>query len=241
MSYRIIIVEDEYFVAEDIKNILVKYGHEPIGNADNYHDALVLIAEYTPDVVLLDINLGEGKGGIELAAILRDKYDLPFIFITSYADPATLDQVKALHPLGYLMKPFSEKSVLAAIEVGMANYGQEDTHLRGPAVHQDFFFVRDKRMMKKVKFEDIQCLEADDNYVYIHTAQTRFIVYLSLKEMLKKLPTWFVRVHRSHVVNIQYVTGIKSDEICLSEEKRIPLGRSYKQQLIAQLNFLSPR
>ena len=240
MSYRIAIVEDEYFVTEDLKDIIAKHGHEPVGSADSYRDALVLIAEHTPDVVLLDINLGKGKGGIELAAILKEKY-VPFIFITSYANPSTLEQVKALYPLGYLVKPFNEKSVVAAIEVGMANHEQENARLSDPSTQQDFFFIKDKRMMKKVKFEDIRYLEADDNYVYIHTAQTRYIIYLSLKEILKKLPTSFVRVHRSHIVNIGHVIGVKSDEICLSEEKRLPLGRSYKQQFIAQLNFLSPQ
>lgn len=240
MKYHIAIVEDEYFVAQDLQNIITKNGHQALGTAETYKDALVLISENEPDLVLIDIRLKGDKSGLDLAGILQKKHNLPFIFITSFVDRETLEEAKKLHPIGYIVKPFNEKNIATAIEIGMANRQKEQLDLYDQIIQQDFFFVKDKRMMKKVKFEDILYFEADDNYAFIHTTQHRYIVYLSLKEIIKKLPQYFMRVHRSYIVNIRFVIGLKAQEIYVSEEQSIPIGRSYRQELLGKLNFLSP-
>ena len=239
MKYKVLVVEDEFIVAEDLKNIILKQGHQAVGVADNYKDALVLVAEYSPDLVLIDINLGKQKNGLDLAKILKEKHQTPFVFITSYADQTHINAAKELAPLSYIAKPFNEKNVALAIDIGMSNYQEQQLSLYDKVIQQDFFFIKDKRMMKKVKFEEIQCLQADDNYTFIHTLDNRYIVYISLKEILKKLPKNFIRVHRSYIVNIQFVSGVKADEVYLASDQNIPLGRSFKSNFIEKLNYLS--
>ncbi len=239
MKYKVVIVEDEFIVAEDLKQILIKHGHETVGIALDYQEAILLLSEQSPEVVFVDIHLGKGKNGIELASIITEKYQLPILFITSFSDDQTVEKIKRLQPIGYLVKPFNEKNVVMALEIGMINRQKENFRANEQVASQDFFFVKDQRMMKKVKHEDILFLESDDNYTFIHTTTSRHIVYLPLKELLSKLPPNFVRVHRSYIINLKYITGMKANELFISDITSIPVGRSYKQSLKNRLNFLS--
>jgi len=118
---KILIVEDEPIIMQDIIECLESIGHEVIGNAYNGKRALELLDHRNADLVLLDINL-EGKiDGIEIANIINDQYKIPFIFLTSYADQSTLDRVKRTRPAGYIVKPFEERDLFAAVELAQVN------------------------------------------------------------------------------------------------------------------------
>ena len=76
----------------------------------------------TPDAAILDINLESEKDGIEIARLINDKYQLPFLFLTSYSDKDTLQRAKAVNPSGYIVKPFNEKTLLASLEIAISNH-----------------------------------------------------------------------------------------------------------------------
>lgn len=239
MSYQIAIVEDEYFIAEDLKAILEKSGFEVIGIATTYQEAIVLCAENNPDLLLIDIHLNDEKNGLDLARVISEKYHLPFIFITSFSDKKTVEQAKDLHPLSYLVKPFNERNVVMAVEIGMTNMKGQDRRLYDEIVQQDYFFVSDRKMMKKVRFEEVLFLESDDNYSFIHTEVAKFIVYASRKSCRRSSPTIFERIHRSYIINLNLLNGIRGEEVILQDETKLPIGRTYKRTFLYKLNFLS--
>lgn len=113
----ILIVEDEALIAKDIEYSLQQLGYIISGIAYDGVQALDLIQRTQPDLVLLDIELKEGLSGIDIAHILNEKHNIPFIYLTSYADPATIDMVKKTLPFGYVLKPFSERELFSAIEL----------------------------------------------------------------------------------------------------------------------------
>ena len=76
----------------------------------------------TPDAAILDTNLESEKDGIEIARLINDKYQLPFLFLTSYSDKDTLQRAKAVNPSGYIVKPFNEKTLLASLEIAISNH-----------------------------------------------------------------------------------------------------------------------
>ncbi len=126
-SKKVLIVEDEALIAMDLEMIVESMGYNIVGSSDNAIAALDLIANRDPDIILLDINIKGDKDGIELAEIIRDKVKKPFIFITSYADKATLDRAKHTLPYGYILKPFSEKELKASIEIALFRYENDSS------------------------------------------------------------------------------------------------------------------
>ena len=118
---RILIVEDEPLIARDLKRILTKNDYEIVGICYNSDVALDQLALENYDLVLLDIHLKGSRNGIELAEIINAKYNKPFIFITSFADKDTIDQVKVVQPRAYIVKPFSEREIYSSVEIALYN------------------------------------------------------------------------------------------------------------------------
>jgi DNA-binding NarL/FixJ family response regulator len=115
-------VEDEPLIAEDIAGYLKEYGFEVAGIAESSMTAMNFLNEKVPHAVLLDINLGDGPDGISLAAAIRSQFHIPFVFLTSFADKATLDRAKATMPAGYLLKPFNGNDLMTSLEIAIFNH-----------------------------------------------------------------------------------------------------------------------
>jgi signal transduction histidine kinase len=121
----ILIVEDEWVIALDIKQHLTKLGYSVSGTANSAEKALELVAAAKPDLVLMDIYLQGNKSGIEAADQIRQQFHLPVVFLTAHADEATLTEAIATHPYGYIVKPFEEQELIIAIQVALANHRAE--------------------------------------------------------------------------------------------------------------------
>lgn len=103
---KILIVEDELIIAQDMIDILEKMGYEVMENAMDAEETFEILSKDTPDLILLDINLSGGRDGIDIAKEINEKYKIPFIFTTSYTDGLTIERAKEVKPLNYLVKPF---------------------------------------------------------------------------------------------------------------------------------------
>ncbi len=123
-SIRVLIVEDEPVIAEDIAEHLMDVGYEIEAIAYSKEDALNALAVSSPDIVLLDIHLEDNMDGIEIAEYLHTKCDIPFIFLTSYANRSIIDEVKQSQPMGYVVKPFNKGDLFSSIEIALYNYAQ---------------------------------------------------------------------------------------------------------------------
>lgn len=115
-AYQVLIVEDEYIIANTLELMLQQAGYIITGIADSVSEALSLIQEQQPDIVLLDIYLRGPETGIDLAKRLEDK-GIPFIYISANDNPSVLDAVKETQSSGYIVKPFREKDVLTTLEI----------------------------------------------------------------------------------------------------------------------------
>jgi DNA-binding NarL/FixJ family response regulator len=121
-KYSILIVEDEPLIAEDIAGSLDEYGFEVAGIACDASTAIEMVSAYRPDAVLLDINLGSGPDGVEVAHFIRAQHDVPFVFLTSHSDKQTLERAKHTFPAGYLLKPFDGNELMASLEIALFNH-----------------------------------------------------------------------------------------------------------------------
>jgi YesN/AraC family two-component response regulator len=118
-SARILIVEDEILVAREIQSHLQEIGYAAVGFAIDGEMALQRVAETLPDLVLMDINLPGSRDGIAIAAEIRDRFQIPVIYLTAYADNETIERAKPTNPFGYIIKPFTKQDLRVAIELGV--------------------------------------------------------------------------------------------------------------------------
>lgn len=123
---KILIVEDELIIAEDLREILLELGYKVTGIAKDIKEAKEILKREVPDIALLDIRLRAGDNGVDLARFIRNNYILPIIFITSYSDKDTLDQAKEVKPDGYLVKPFEKGDLFSSIEIALSNFSATD-------------------------------------------------------------------------------------------------------------------
>ena len=112
---KILIVEDESIVALDIKRILTTLQYEVTNMASDYFSAIKSVQENRPDIILMDVNLGKGKDGIQTVKEIQLNYDIPVIYITAYGDENTINRAVATNPMGYLLKPFKKDEIKSII------------------------------------------------------------------------------------------------------------------------------
>ncbi len=124
-SARLLIVEDEYIVASDIRKTLTGYGYDVVGHETSGEEALIRASEVHPDLALVDIVLRGELNGIETARELERRFGIPVIFLTSYADEETLEKAKLSSPYGFLIKPYKDRELRATIETALQRIGLE--------------------------------------------------------------------------------------------------------------------
>ena len=114
---QIMVVEDESIVAKDIEMSLHKLGYNVCSLASSGEEAIRKAEENRPDIVLMDIVLQGEMNGVEAVGQIRSQFDIPVIYLTPYADKETLNHAKITEPFGYMLKPFEEKKIHAAIKM----------------------------------------------------------------------------------------------------------------------------
>ena len=121
----ILIVEDEGILAMDLKDTLEKLGYYVSAVASSGEEAVELAAERRPDLILMDIVLNGAMDGIEAANKIRSTLKVPVIYLTAYADEDTVKRAKITEPFGYLVKPYNDKELEAALEVALYRHEME--------------------------------------------------------------------------------------------------------------------
>jgi DNA-binding LytR/AlgR family response regulator len=242
-------VEDESIVAKDIQQSLKKIGYSVVGTCSSGEDAVKVAEELRPDLILMDIMLKGEMNGIEAASQIREKFNIPVIYLTAYADENTLNKAKVSEPYGYIIKPFKEIDLHTSIEMAIYKHNKEiDIKKERDFLYtilenqdsKDVIFVKSNSRLVKVKTSDIFFVEALKDYVVVNCANARYTIHSTMKDIEKKLPqNDFIRVHRSFIVRIDKIVAIEQPNLILEDDKKIiPIGGSYKDDLTKRLNFL---
>ncbi len=116
---RILIVEDEMFVAMDIEAAVIKAGHKVVGFAGTAERAVTLADEMRPDLVLMDIRLPGERDGVDAAIEIRQRFDIPSLIISGYSDAETSARAAPARTLGFIAKPFDHALLALALNGGM--------------------------------------------------------------------------------------------------------------------------
>jgi DNA-binding LytR/AlgR family response regulator len=184
------------------------------------------------DLLFLDIEM-PGMTGIELTKKLGNKKPL-IIFTTAKPDYAV--EAFELNVVDYIVKPVTTARFLQAVEKAKEAFDSNKQEVKIEA--QEFVFVKDNGVLKKINVDDILYLEAMGDYVKVHTLQKFHVLHSTLKSIEEKLPlNKFLRIHRSYIVSLQKIDFIQDGVISIGKAS-IPVAETYKSSLNKRLNLL---
>lgn len=241
-SLRIMIVEDEPVIADEIAITIEDLGYIVASKVLHGKDVVQSFISNIPDLVLMDINLGNGPNGIQLAAEIKQEKNVPLIFLSSYSDKTTIDKAKQVNPDGYIIKPFDEKDLQVAIEIAFYRFEQQQR----PAMEEKpetflinkHLFIRHKNKLVKLNPGEVIYAEAQSNYTLVKTEKEKFILSTTLGVIEEKLlPFGFFRLHRSYLANVSKIDAIEEDHVVIGGES-VPVSKKQKQDLLNHITQL---
>ncbi len=241
-AIRVIIVEDEWIVSEEIKEMLKTNGFHVVGQAEDAVSAMNLLEEHTVDVALLDINIKGSEDGIALAKKIVADHQCAIIFVTAFYDQAFLDRAKVVKPSAYIVKPYQPKNLITAIEMAINNQAGSSAPPKSDSfLFSKSIFLRDNHRYKKLAMKDILYAKAVGSYTELHTENGKYTLSINLKTFNSKIDNEenaeFFRVHRSFLVNLVKIDEFDGNRIFIGNEP-IPISTNHKEELMAKFRFI---
>jgi len=224
-----VIIEDEIPAQKILKNFISKIPSlQLLGTFKAAIEANSFLKNNTVDVIFLDINLPD-ISGIDFIKTIKNPPAI--IMTTAYPDYA-VDSFELDTIVDYLVKPFSFDRFLKAVNKAKDRF---DSPKKVPEAHGETIFLNVDKTHHKLVLNTILFIESDRNYITV-VAENQKLSYIdSLKNWTEKLPkNQFIQVHKSYIINTKFVDKI-SGNILFVKSNKIPIGRTYKQQLLAKL------
>ncbi|MGD1840079.1 MAG: response regulator [Thermonemataceae bacterium] len=230
-SIKLLLVEDNPLVSLDLMDRLEHLGFTNIITYETGEEALIHFDQDQPQVVIMDIALAGKLDGIQTAQALKEKRNLPIIFLTDHSDEATFQRSLAVDPAAFLHKPFIDRQVAQNVEIALLQSKEPEVE-KGEAIKDlsvlvadGLFINKGEGYYEKVSLEKVRFLEAGRAYCTVHLdKEASKVVSKSLKvafEILKKSPLadQLVRVSRSYVINKTFITGFRGRDLYLGEDE----------------------
>jgi two-component system LytT family response regulator len=246
---RTLLIDDEPLARNLLRTFLKDYPNfEIIAECSNGFEGLKAIQELKPDVIFLDVEMPK-VNGLEMLELVEEP---PLVvFTTAYQEHA----IKAFecNALDYLLKPFTKERFKKSIDKieERQKYKSEETHklqqlsAEGSLLNQELerVVVKTVNSIKVIPVSDIFYLEAQDDYVLVHTAEGKFLKQQTMKHFEQVLPSrHFIRIHRSYIVNVYYMQRIEpydknGYQLRLKNNAALPVSRNGYSLLKEKLNF----
>jgi DNA-binding LytR/AlgR family response regulator len=243
----ILLLEDNMSTALDMEMNLNDMGHNIMATFDRGDDALVFLQDHKPDLAIIDIGLKGSLDGVQVAEQFREE-GIPIIFSTARQDTDTFEQAQALTPLAYLVKPFNKLTLNSCLDLAMRLQDKENSPEKEKMDEDelinledfffDYFFVRSKGALHKIRFDAIIYIESDRNYSTLFANNRKYAAKISLNNLIQKLPVGkFVRIHQSYIVAFEQIEKINVNDDTISIANiDLPLGKTYKSFLMKRIH-----
>lgn len=237
----ILLLEDSRVAAKKLIKLLEHLDIGQIELADSYRNAVKMFEERTFDVILADIFLGANRkrGDDFIRYIRKRKFTTPVIYLTSFYEEKIYHEVKDTRPKCFLSKELSVLSLRQALELSLWS-NHAPTKVQIPRVNVSRFFVKDRTDYKAISLNDIIYFDTKHKITFAHLKDKHYSTNISLKDLEQQLLNFdFVRVHRGYLINLNHVETIntKQSQIIVNGNL-IPIGQSYRKQLLERVNLL---
>lgn len=236
-NIKVLIVEDNLLVAESIATTLKNHSLEVVGICDTGEEAIQLVNEKNPDLVLMDIELAGAMDGISTAKVIQEEHAIPVIYLSDYTDQKTVDRAKKTLPANYIAKPFQEAELVRAIDIAFHNANAGTAEAK-PLLKKHIFLRTYSQVYIKLAYQEILYLKADRAYCTLVTEHQTYKLTISMNHVHEQINNKdFVRVHRSYVVNVNRITELEGNTIKL-EDHEVQMSPDLRGNLIKLLKFI---
>ena len=227
---KVLIIEDDIIWQIKLQVMLEEFGFS-IQLSTSLEEAKQLLTTETPHIILSDVRLPDGSA---LEFFHLYPINIPIVFVTEYADRQYVEQALEIPFSLFYVKPFHPLTLVAAIQSAYANFRNtktEDLPVRTLKVPI--------RYGKKVEipFSNICWIEVEGNYSTLQTTDRKYVQKLSFSKLLPELDEQFVQIHKSAIVNRNYITKINLvNDTLLMRDRVFQIGRSFRKGLIDRLD-----
>ena len=232
---RCLIADDEPIARQIIENYIKDIPYlELVNTCKNAFEVMEVLQKEQIDLLFLDINMPKFSG----ISLLKSLAKKPEVIITT-AYPEYAIEGFELAVTDYLLKPFSLERFLQAIVKVQQKLKTTPVSNTQPIIvnkenEANSLFVKSDKKIIKLNFDEIYYVEAYGNYIKIYT-DTMILTPQTLTEFLTKLPNNFLRVHKSFAINFNHLKLIDGNQVRLGNDKIVPVGKSYRKELIKQI------
>jgi DNA-binding LytR/AlgR family response regulator len=246
--FNVLIVEDDLFFAKELKRDLENFNCPNVAIASTVKQAIQFFKSISPELVFIDIELGDNSNGVTFAEFINKTKRVPFIFLTNFygADQKHFRKANNTRPSNFLPKgSFLPKQLWHFVETAMDNFAIEN-NLFIDGMEKSFFlqgqiFIKDKNRFKRILAPEIRYIEVADAYCKIYTIDRIYAPKITLEKLLLSLRNSFiVRCHQSFAVNVNYIKehAPSTNELILDTGKVLSIGRKYKTDLLKRITLI---
>jgi DNA-binding LytR/AlgR family response regulator len=242
----VLIVEDDIIWQKIISSAIVDAGYQVASIAKNMNEALLLINNLDFDIALVDIFLGDQSSGLILGKVIRQKYNKPFIFITSSVDTTILDAALLANPSCYLTKPISKDALILNIKNSIYQFNQLLALSNSLEVNKNdlFFFAKNGKQLKRIEWRDVICLKSDRNYTKVITQiEENYMIRCSLQNAIthvipNSLRTHFLQINRAEVLQVSHIKEIINNTVIINS-KEFEVSENYIKNFKQKINIIT--
>lgn len=233
---KVLIVEDEMIIANTIVDAVESFEYVALEPEITYSGAIESIEKEMPTIGVFDIQLSGKKNGIDLAKTVQERFKFPFVFLTSNSDKLTLDAAKITEPSAFLVKPFNNTELFAALELALHNHAQKSNEVGSMnGVIDEAIFVKSVSGYVRVNYKDIVFLKSDNVYIDIVDVHNKnHVVRATISEYADKLGPDFLRIHRGYIISLQYLEKLDVLNVTVAGHS-VPIGNKYKDELMSRI------
>lgn len=221
-SVKILIVDDEVLIAEDIKDTLISFGIKKIAMAHEKDEAIKMVDYFAPDVVLLDIRMENETDGIEIGKYVANNTQKTFIYITAHSDVEMINKIIKTKPIAYITKPVKKSDLYASISLAIEKI---------KSIRKNVLKIKNGYSFILVPYDSILYIKSDGNYVDIYCTEKKYAIRQSLDSILLDLDeSIFLKIHRSYIVNTNKIIQFSKKEVVI-QSLTLPVSRSLGDKL----------
>ncbi len=226
-----IIADDEPIARQILENYIQEIPNlELIAACKNAFEVMKVLQEQPTDILFLDINMPKLSG----FSLLKSLPQKPNVIITT-AYPEYAVEGFELSVIDYLLKPFSlERFLQAVLKVQEKEAVPLETFVNQKETKTTSLFVKSDKKIIKINFDEIQHIEAYGNYIKIFTHKM-ILAPQTLSDFLEKLPSNFIRIHKSYVINFEHLKLIDGNQMVLQNDLKLPIGKSYRKAVLDRI------
>ncbi len=229
---KVLLLDDDKLHGQILYEKMINLNYQHVEVVNTFKHAHEYLLENQVDLFLLDFYLDKGRTGLELVNSYLPNTKAPIIFFSSFYDDTILDQIKSLNSVAFLPKTASLFDIQKSIDLLLAKAVEEN--INNSSRFSEFLLIKKGKDLVRITIADFEYIEVDGKYLIVHIGDEEYLLRSTLSDLIKRLPSNFLRIHQSFVINLKLLDKINLvDNMAYVKDIKLPISRNYKKTLIS--------